>query len=80
MVRERWSIEGWNCIRDTQLHEDAHLLSRRRRWGDGYAADSSPQPPPIGGISINPGGGGRHAGVDERHHSAAGLGDAAAQP
>jgi hypothetical protein len=57
MVRERWSIEGWNCIRDTQLHEDAHLLSRRRRWGDGYAADSSPQPPPIGGISINPGGG-----------------------
>jgi predicted transposase YbfD/YdcC len=23
-VRERWSIEGWHWIRDTQLHEDAH--------------------------------------------------------
>lgn len=25
LVRDRWSIEGWHCIRDTQLHEDAHL-------------------------------------------------------
>jgi predicted transposase YbfD/YdcC len=24
LVRERWSIEGWHWIRDTQLHEDAH--------------------------------------------------------
>jgi predicted transposase YbfD/YdcC len=24
MVRDRWSIEGWHWIRDTQLHEDAH--------------------------------------------------------
>ena len=23
-VRDRWSIEGWQWIRDTQLHEDAH--------------------------------------------------------
>jgi hypothetical protein len=23
-VRDRWSIEGWHWIRDTQLHEDAH--------------------------------------------------------
>jgi len=25
LVRDRWSIEGWHWIRDTQLHEDAHL-------------------------------------------------------
>ena len=24
LVRERWSIEGWHWIRDTQLREDAH--------------------------------------------------------
>ena len=24
LVRDRWSIEGWQWIRDTQLHEDAH--------------------------------------------------------
>ena len=24
LVRERWSLEGWHWIRDTQLHEDAH--------------------------------------------------------
>jgi hypothetical protein len=24
LVRDRWSIEGWQGIRDTQLHEDAH--------------------------------------------------------
>jgi hypothetical protein len=23
-VRDRWSIEAWHWIRDTQLHEDAH--------------------------------------------------------
>lgn len=23
LVRDRWSIEGWHWIRDTQLHEDA---------------------------------------------------------
>ena len=23
-MRDRWSIEGWHWIRDTQLHEDAH--------------------------------------------------------
>jgi hypothetical protein len=23
-VRNRWSIEGWHWIRDTQFHEDAH--------------------------------------------------------
>ena len=23
-VRDRWSIESWHWIRDTQLHEDAH--------------------------------------------------------
>jgi hypothetical protein len=34
----------------------------------------------LAGFQSIRGGGGRHAGVDERHHSAAGLGDAAAQP
>jgi hypothetical protein len=24
LVRDRWRIEGWLWIRDTQLHEDAH--------------------------------------------------------
>lgn len=24
LVRNRWSIESWHWIRDTQLHEDAH--------------------------------------------------------
>jgi hypothetical protein len=24
LVRDRWSIEGWHWIQDTQLHEDAH--------------------------------------------------------
>lgn len=24
LVRDRWSIEGWHWIRDTQLHEDPH--------------------------------------------------------
>ena len=24
LVRDRWSIEGWHWIRDTQLHEDCH--------------------------------------------------------
>jgi hypothetical protein len=24
LVRDRWSIEGWHWIRDTQLHEVAH--------------------------------------------------------
>ena len=24
LVRDRWSIEGWHWIRDTQLHEDDH--------------------------------------------------------
>jgi len=24
LVRNRWSIEGWHWIRDTQLHEDGH--------------------------------------------------------
>ena len=33
LVRDRWSIEGWHWIRDTQLHEDAHLYR-----GNGAAA------------------------------------------
>ena len=24
LIRERWSIESWHWIRDTQLHEDKH--------------------------------------------------------
>ena len=29
LVRDRWSIEGWHWIRDTQLHEDAHRCGRQ---------------------------------------------------
>jgi predicted transposase YbfD/YdcC len=35
LVRERWSIESWHWIRDTQLHEDAH---RYRGNGAGVMA------------------------------------------
>ena len=34
-MRDRWSIEGWQWIRDTQLHEDAH---RYRGNGAGVMA------------------------------------------
>jgi predicted transposase YbfD/YdcC len=35
LVRDRWSIESWHWIRDTQLHEDAH---RYRGNGAGVMA------------------------------------------
>jgi predicted transposase YbfD/YdcC len=35
LVRDRWSIEGWHWIRETQLHEDAH---RYRGHGAGVMA------------------------------------------
>ena len=35
LVRDRWSIEGWHWIRDTQLHEAAH---RYRGNGAGVMA------------------------------------------
>lgn len=35
LVRDRWSIECWHWIRDTQLHEDAH---RYRGNGTGVMA------------------------------------------
>ena len=35
LVRDRWSIECWHWIRDTQLHEDAH---RYRGNGAGVMA------------------------------------------
>jgi very-short-patch-repair endonuclease len=34
-VQERWSLESWHWIRDTQLHEDAH---RYRGNGAGVMA------------------------------------------
>jgi predicted transposase YbfD/YdcC len=36
LVRDRWSMEGWDWIRDTQLHEDAH-----RYRGNGAGALAS---------------------------------------
>jgi len=36
LVRDRWSIECWHWIRDTQLHEDAH-----RYRGNGAGALAS---------------------------------------
>ena len=35
LVRDRWSIEGWHWICDTQLHEDGH---RNRGNGAGVMA------------------------------------------
>jgi len=35
LIRERWSIESWHWIRDTQLHEDKH---RYRGNGAGVLA------------------------------------------
>jgi predicted transposase YbfD/YdcC len=35
LVRERWSLESWHWIRDTQLHEDDH---RYRGNGAGVMA------------------------------------------
>ncbi len=35
LVRERWSVESWHWIRDTQLHEDDH---RYRGNGAGVMA------------------------------------------
>ena len=35
LIRERWSIESWHWIRDTQLHEDRH---RYRGSGAGVLA------------------------------------------
>ena len=39
-VRERWSIESWHSIRDTQLHEDDH---RYRGNSVGVMAACAPQ-------------------------------------
>jgi predicted transposase YbfD/YdcC len=36
LVRDRWSLEGWHWIRDTQLHEDTH-----RYRGNGAGALAS---------------------------------------
>ena len=36
LVRDRWSIECWHWVRDTQLHEDAH-----RYRGNGAGALAS---------------------------------------
>ena len=35
-MRDRWSIEGWHWIRESQLHEDAH-----RYRGNGAGALAS---------------------------------------
>jgi hypothetical protein len=40
LVRDRWSIEGWHWIRDTQLHEDAQVGSSPTwtGWSDHQSA------------------------------------------
>ena len=38
LLRDRWSIEGWHWIRDTQFHEDAP-----RYRGNGAGAMATPQ-------------------------------------
>jgi hypothetical protein len=32
LVRERWSVESWHWIRDTQLHEDKHRYRGNGAW------------------------------------------------
>ncbi len=43
LVRNRWSIESWHWIRDTQLDEDDH---RYRSNGAGAMATRKPEPSP----------------------------------
>ena len=45
LVRDRWSVEAWHWIRDTQLPGDGHR--------DGAAADGGTEPAEIGGISVD---------------------------
>jgi len=75
LVRDRWSIEGWHWIRDTQLYEDAH-----RNRGNGIGAMAT-----LGTAALNLL---RLAGYqsirlessgDARHHGAAGNGQATAE-
>jgi predicted transposase YbfD/YdcC len=40
LVRERWSLESWHWIRDTQLREDAH-----RYGGNGAGVMATLRPP-----------------------------------
>ena len=73
LVRDRWSIEGWHWIRDTQLHEDAH---RYRGNGAGVMATlrtAALEPVAPGWVSVDPG---RLTGRDARHHGTAGNGAA----
>jgi predicted transposase YbfD/YdcC len=73
LVRDRWCIEGWHWIRDTQLHEDAH---RYRGNGAGVMATLRTAALNLfapGWVSVNPG---RLTGGDARHQGAAGDGTA----
>jgi hypothetical protein len=63
------------CDTSLSTTPEALLQLVRERWSNGHAADGSPQPAAIVGISVNPG---RHAGGDARHHCAAG--DVEVQP
>ena len=73
-MRDRWSIESWHWIRDTQLHEDAH---RYRGNGAGALATlrtAALNPLRLGGFqSIRSG----MQAVCHEHHSAVGHGAAA---
>jgi len=75
LVRDRWSIEGWHWIRDTQLHEDAHRYRGNGAWSDAHAAHRRLEPAAPGGVSVNPG---WFASGDARHHGTSGDGAAPA--
>ena len=75
LVRDRWSIECWLWIRDTQLHEGAH---RNRGNGAGVMGTlrTAAQSAAAGQLSVDSR---RHAGSNARHQGAACNGDAPAR-
>lgn len=54
LVRDRWSIEGWHWIRDTQLKEDAHRYRGQWCLCDGMSPHRRIEPVATEGICINP--------------------------
>ena len=71
LVKDRWSIEGWHWIRDTQLKEDAHRYRGNGACVKGMSPHRRIEPIAIGGIYLHP-----HCNAEgvPRHHGDAGDG------